>query len=180
MQIVFAQDQAERLHGKRITAAGVAQNVAPSAGSLDAIASRPAHGCPASSVYHNPVGMIESRGQPRLAVTGCDDLGVWPDLERNLSSRAAILIRCATRKENSSAIDLLRQFGKDGPQTFGRREPKIRWRQFSLTENAEFGAECVHHSLGQYPCGFRAAAFHPEDALTRFHDGVSLTASKTI
>ena len=38
MQIVFAQNQAERPHGKRITAAGVAQNMAPSAGSLDPVA----------------------------------------------------------------------------------------------------------------------------------------------
>ena len=38
MQIVFAQNQAERLHGKKITAAGVAQNVAPSARSLDPVA----------------------------------------------------------------------------------------------------------------------------------------------
>jgi hypothetical protein len=49
-----------------------------------------------------------------------------------------------------------------------------------LTENAEFGAECVRYGLDQHPGGFRAAAFHPEDALTGFHDGVSLTASKTI
>ena len=41
MQIVFAQDQAERLHGKRITAAGVAQNMSPSAGSLDPVAAAP-------------------------------------------------------------------------------------------------------------------------------------------
>ena len=38
MQIVFAQNQAKRLHGKGITAAGVAQNVAPSAGSLNPVA----------------------------------------------------------------------------------------------------------------------------------------------
>ena len=37
VQIVFAQNQAERLDGKKITAAGVTQNVAPSAGSLDPV-----------------------------------------------------------------------------------------------------------------------------------------------
>jgi hypothetical protein len=41
----------------------------------------------------------------------------------------------------------------------------------------KFGAECVRYGLDQHPGGFRAAAFHPEDALTGFHDGVSLTAS---
>jgi len=37
-QIVFAQNQAERLHGNGITAAGVAQDVAPSARSLNPVA----------------------------------------------------------------------------------------------------------------------------------------------
>ena len=41
MQIVFAQNQPQRLDGKRITAAGVAQNVSPAAGFLDLSPRRP-------------------------------------------------------------------------------------------------------------------------------------------
>ena len=41
MQIVFTQDQAERLNGKKITAPSVAQNMTPAAGSLDLIATAP-------------------------------------------------------------------------------------------------------------------------------------------
>ena len=37
MQIVFAQDQTERLDGKKIAAAGIAQNVTPPAGWLDPV-----------------------------------------------------------------------------------------------------------------------------------------------
>ena len=87
--------------------------------------------------------MIKRRGQARLAVAACHDFGVWPDLQTDFSERATVFLRCATRKENSSAIDLLRQFGKDCAQTLGRSEPKIRWRQFSPIENAKFGAGCV-------------------------------------
>ena len=38
MQIVFAQDQTKRLNGKKITAASVAQDVSPPAGSFDSLA----------------------------------------------------------------------------------------------------------------------------------------------
>jgi hypothetical protein len=38
MQIVFPQDQAKRLNGKKITTARVAQNVPPASSSLDSIA----------------------------------------------------------------------------------------------------------------------------------------------
>lgn len=114
--------------------------------------------------------MIKRRRQSRGAVTACHNFGVWPDAEAELSERATILFGCATRKKNSRAIDLLWQFAKDGSQTVSRGEPKIRWRQFSLLENAKFRTGCVPYDLNQCPGGFRSAAFNPEDALNGFHD----------
>src|SRR6185295_14691087 len=73
-----------------------------------------------------------------------------------------------------SAIDLLRQFVKDRTQTVGRCEAKVRGLQFSLLQNAKFPTGIIPTGRGygfdQRPGGFRAAAFHSEDALTVSHD----------
>jgi hypothetical protein len=120
--------------------------------------------------------MIKRCGQSGLTVAASHDFAVWPDLETDFSEHETILVGSATGKENSRAIDSLRQFSKDGSQTLWRSEPKIRWRQFSLIENAKFGAGWACYGLDQYPGGFCSTAFNPEDALTRFHDGVCLAA----
>ena len=124
--------------------------------------------------------MIKRRRQSRVAVAACHNFGVSPDAETDLSECATVLLGCATCKENSRAIDLLWQFSKDDPQTVGRGEPKIRWRQFSLLENAKFRTRCVGYYLNQCPGGFRSAAFNPEDALNGFHDLLCLAASRAI
>ena len=119
--------------------------------------------------------MIEGRCEAGITVAARHDFRFRPDLAADLPQRATIFGRCATGKENSSAIDLSRQFGKDRAQTLGRGEAKIRGLQFSLLQNAKFRAGCIGYRFYQYPGGFRAAAFHPEDALTGFHDWLCIT-----
>ena len=170
MQIVFAQNQAERLYGKRITAAGVAQNVAPSAGSLDPVATAAGYRRSTSGVDDDAIAMIERRCEAGITVAARHDFRVRPDLEADLPERATVFVCCATSKKNSSAIHLLWQLGKNRAQTLGRGESKIRGRQFSLLENAKFRAECIGYRFYEYPGCFCAAAFHAEDALTGFHD----------
>src|SRR5437016_2703849 len=111
-----------------------------------------------------------------IAIAAGHDFHVWPDLKTHSFDRTAILLCTATSKENSRAIDLLWQLSKDRTQTLGRREPEIRRRQFSPIENAKFPAGIIDpaYSFYQRPGGLRAAAFHPEDALTGFHDCLSL------
>jgi hypothetical protein len=138
MQIVFAQNQAERLHGKRITAAGVAQNVAPSAGSLDPVAAAPGYRRSTSGVDDDSITMIKCRREAGFAVAARHDFRFRPDLEADLPQRVTIFGCSATGKENSSAIDLFRQFGKDRAQTLGRGEAKVRGLHFSLLQNAKF------------------------------------------
>src|SRR5216117_3653791 len=118
MQIVFAQDKAERLDGKKITAASIAQDVSPSARSLDSVTTAPSHRRTASGVDHDAVSMIETRCQARIAVAARDDFGVWPNFKTDLLERAAIFLRSATGKKNSRAIDLLRQLSEDFAQRF--------------------------------------------------------------
>jgi hypothetical protein len=172
MQIVFAQNQAERLDGKEIPAAGVTQNVAPSAGSLDPVAAAAGYRRSTSGVDDDAIAMIERRREARITVAARHDFRVRPDLKADSRQRATVFICAATGKENSSAIDLRRQFGKDGAQAFGRGEPKIRRVEFSLFENAKFttGITDSGYGFNKRPGGFRAAAFHAEDAFTGFHD----------
>ena len=128
--------------------------------------------------------MIERRREAGIAVAARHDFRFRPDLEADSPERVTVFGRCATGKENSSAIDLRRQFGKDRAQTFRRGEAKIRGLQFSLLQNAKFPTgiipTCRDYGFDQRPGGFRAAAFHSEDALTVFHDWLCLTASKAI
>ena len=63
MQIVLAQDEAQRLDREKITAAGIAENVAPTAGFFDFVAAAPGHRGAASRTNHNPVAMIEGSRQ---------------------------------------------------------------------------------------------------------------------
>ena len=116
--------------------------------------------------------MIERRREARIAVAARHDLRFRPDLEADLPQLATVFGCCATGKENSSAIDLRRQFGKDRAQTARCGEAKIRGLQFPLLQNAKFptGITYVGYGFDQRPGGFRTAAFHSEDALTVFHD----------
>ena len=117
--------------------------------------------------------MIERRCEAGVAVATRNDLSIWPDLETDLLERTAIFLCGATGKENSGAINLLWQLSKNHAQTLGRREAKIRWGQFSLVNHVKFPAgiipTCRDYRFYDYPGGFRAAAFDPENALAGFH-----------
>ncbi len=123
--------------------------------------------------------MIESRREPGMAVAARHDFRFRPDLEADLLQRVTVFGCSTTGKKYSSAIDLLRQFGKDRAQTVGRREAKVRGLQFSLLQNAKFPTgiipTCGGYGFDQRPGGFRTAAFHSEDALTVFHDWLCIT-----
>ncbi len=122
--------------------------------------------------------MIKRRCQPRIAVAARDDFRVWPDLKTDVLERLAILRCSAACEENSRAIDLLRELGKNTPQTLGRSEPEVRCRQFALLENAKFptGITGTSYGLNQQPGSFRATTFDPENAFTWVHNRLSLTA----
>ena len=92
MQIVFAQNQAECLDGKKISAAGVAQNMAPSAGSLGAVAAPASHRRSATRVNDNTVAVIERCGQTGITIAAGDDFRIRPDIETDFSKRTAVFV----------------------------------------------------------------------------------------
>ena len=119
--------------------------------------------------------MIERRREAGIAVAAGHDFRFRPDLEADLPERAPIFVCCATGKENSRAIDLLRQFGKNRAQTSGVVSRKFDGGSFPCSRMRNSAAGSFGYSFNQYPGGFRSAAFHPEDALTGFHDSLCIT-----
>src|SRR5260370_22843897 len=79
MQIVLAQDEAQRLNREKITAAGIAENVAPAAGILDFVAAAPGHRGAASCTDHDSVAMFEGSRKPGFPIAAGDDSGGGPD-----------------------------------------------------------------------------------------------------
>src|ERR1043166_2186663 len=90
MQIVFAQNPAERLDTEKISAACIAQNVAPSSGSLDVVAAPPSHRRSAAGVNDNAVAMLPRRRSTRITVAAGDDLRIGPDIEADFPQRVPI------------------------------------------------------------------------------------------
>ena len=171
MQIVFAQDEPERLNGERITAAGVTQDVPPASSPLDVVAAPSSHRRPTSRIDDNAISMLKRRRQTGLTVTASDDSRFWPNPKADFLEQPPILLGAATGEENSGAINLLWQLSKNHVQTLGRREAKIRWGQFSLVDDVKFPAGITDpgYRFYEYPGGFRAAAFDTENTLTGFH-----------
>jgi hypothetical protein len=135
VQIVFAQDQAERLNGQKITAAGIAQNVSPPTRSLDSVASPASHRRTTSRVYGNAVSMVEGRREAGITIAARHDFRIWPNVSANECERLAIFLGATTGKKNSRAIDLSWQPGKNFAQTFRGCQAQIGRRQLSLIEN---------------------------------------------
>ena len=170
VQIVFAQDQAQRLNGEKITAAGIAQNVSPPTRSLDSIISPTSHRRTTSGIDDNAVSMVEGRRQAGITIAARHNFRIWPNVSANERERSAIFLCAATGKKNSRAIDLFWQLGKNLAQTFRGCQAEIGRRQLPLIENSEFcaGVTAGRHRLHQHPGGFCSASFDAEDALAWF------------
>src|SRR5205085_9555347 len=91
MQIVFAQDETKRLHGKKITAACVTEDMAPSAGFLDVIAAPARDRCTGAGVDHNPVAAAKTGGEAGLAIASGDDFRLRPNLRAQRSQRGPVI-----------------------------------------------------------------------------------------
>jgi hypothetical protein len=176
MQIVFAQDQSERLNGERITAAGVTQDVPPASSSLDVVTAPSSHRRPTSRIDNDAISMVKRRRQTGLTVTASDDSRFWPNPQADFLEQPPILLGAATGEENSRPIDFRWQPRENLSQTFGRCQTQVRWGQFSLVDHVKFPGgiipTCLDYRFYEYPSGFRAAAFDPENALAGFHDCV--------
>src|SRR5438552_1578024 len=176
MQIVFAQNQAERLDTEKISAACIAQNVAPSAGSLDVLAASPSHRRSAAGVNDNAVAVLQRCGQTGITVAAGDDFRIGPDTEADFSQRVPVFLGSAAGEENPCAANFLRQLRKNRSQTLRRSEPKIRRWQFSLSEDGPLraGVNAPGYSFNEHPGGFRSTAFNAQNALAWFHDWVCI------
>src|SRR5262245_46935538 len=110
--------------------------------------------------------MIQGRSQTGITIAASHDFCIWPNVTADEGERSAIFFSAATSKENSCAVDLFWQLGKNFAQTFRGCEAQIRRRQFSLIENSKFCASATRcHRLHQHPGGLCSASFNAENAL---------------
>ena len=63
VQIVFAQNQTERLHGKKVAATSIAQDVSPTPGFLDSFVTATGDRRACAGINHDAVAMSERGGQ---------------------------------------------------------------------------------------------------------------------
>ena len=90
MQIVFAQNQPQRLDNEKITAAGVAQNVSPASRLLDLIAAASGHGRAAAGIHGNSIGVTKRSGETGIAIAAGNDFRRRPNLRAKSRERLSI------------------------------------------------------------------------------------------
>src|SRR5438874_10612656 len=79
VQIVFMQEEAQRLNGKKITAACVAEDVSPTTRVLDFVTPSPRNRGATSSVDHYSVPISEGSRKARFTIAASEDSDLWPD-----------------------------------------------------------------------------------------------------
>src|SRR5207247_6216815 len=84
VQIVFAQNKAQRLEREEISAAGIAQNVPPPSGFLHPVSAAASDRRTSSGIDRDAVAATERRRQPGIAIAPGDDLSTGPNLAAQL------------------------------------------------------------------------------------------------
>src|SRR5436305_1524237 len=97
MQIVFPQNQPERLKTEKITAAGIAQDVSPAAGIFDPLIPATGDRGTASRIHNDAIAMAQGRGQTGIAIAADDHFCLRPNLGAKPRKRVSILLRPTTR-----------------------------------------------------------------------------------
>src|SRR5712691_1576418 len=115
MQIIIAQHEPQHLERKKITAARVAENVAPAAGPLDSPHTTAGNRSAGPSIDGDAVAVPEGRGESRVAIAAGNDRGARPDLRAKLRQFGTICFRAASRQKCTDSFNFARQFAKDGP-----------------------------------------------------------------
>ena len=106
MQIVFAQNETQRLNNEKIAAARVSKHVSPTAGLLDLIAASPSYRRAAAGIDDDPLAASERRGQTGIAIVSGNDFRGPPNFAAETGEYGAIF-QATTGEKNPGAINLL-------------------------------------------------------------------------
>jgi hypothetical protein len=160
MQIVFAQNETERLDRKEITASRITQDVAPAACLFDPFTATTGHRRAGPGIHRDSIAAAQGGRKTGIPIAPRDNSGARPNLKAKHFEGVAI-IGAAAGEKHSDAVYLLRQLPKNGAETIRRRQPKIRWRELSLIDHAQ----TIRDAFDQDPRGLRSSAFDTEDSL---------------
>jgi hypothetical protein len=141
--------------------------VSPATRSLNPITSPASHRRATPGIDDNTVSVIESGSQTGITIAASHDFCIWPNVTANERERSAIFLSAATSKENSRAINLFWQLGKNFAQAFRGCQAQIRRWQFALSEDSKFYVSITTRRPGlhQHPCGFCSTSLDAENAL---------------
>jgi hypothetical protein len=160
MQIVFAQNEAEALQRKKISAPGITQDMAPAPGFFEPFPSPAGHRRSRSRIDRDAVAATQRSGETGIPIAPRDNFRLRPDLAAEHFQGSAIA-RPAAGQKHPDPIHLPRQLSKKGAKTIRRRQPKIRRGELSLIDHAQAIRDAFHED----PRGFRSSAFDTEDSL---------------
>ncbi len=104
-QIVFAQNQTQRLNNEKIPAARVSKNVSPTAGLLDPVATSPSDGRAAPGIDDDSLAASKRRGQAGIAIVSSDDFCGRPNFSAKTGEDRPIF-RATASEKNSRPINL--------------------------------------------------------------------------
>ena len=112
MQIVFAQNETERLDGKKIAAPGIAQDVAPAARLFDPVTTTTGHGSTSAGVHRDPIAPAQCGRETRIPIAPRNNFRARPDFSAKYFEGVTI-IGAAAREKHPDADHLLRQLPKN-------------------------------------------------------------------
>src|SRR5205823_3416361 len=172
MQIVFPQNETQRLNNEKIAATRVSKNVSPTAGLLDPVAAPPRDRRTAPCIDNDSLAASKRRGEAGIAIVSGDDFRGWPNFSAKMREYGPIF-RATAGEKNSRSLNLSWQLRENGAQAIKTHESEIcRW-QFALIHNAQL----IVIVFCDNPGGFCSAPFDAEDLLAGVHDPLYLADS---
>src|SRR5450631_3159891 len=121
MQIVFAQNETERLDGQEITASGIAQDMAPAARFFDPLTATTGYRSAGAGVHRDPIAVAEGGCKTGIPIAPRDNFCARPNLSAERLQGAAI-IGAAAGEKHPDAVHLLRQLPKNRVKTIRQRQ----------------------------------------------------------
>src|SRR5947207_2348854 len=102
MEIVFAQDQTERLDDQKIGAAGVSKNMAPATRLLNLSVPPSGNGRTAAGVDNNAIGVTKRSRHSGITIAAGHNFDVRPEFGTNPGERLPVFFRNTTGEKHAN------------------------------------------------------------------------------
>ena len=125
VQVIVREHQPQPLHGQIVSAAAIAQELAPTSGLLHRAFLAPMHRRAGARDDRDPVLIAKRGGHPGIAIAPQRELRVRPRLLQQPEQPRAIFFRAASRQKRAHMRDLPRQHRKKEREGVIADQPQI-------------------------------------------------------